>query len=299
MEGGGRDALLDRPVHRPFEDVIVIVVHPEDEAAVDHDAEAVQPAGHGGVVASEILAFVAQREVARRERLEPDEQAAQPGFRGALDQIASEHGIDRRCALEQPPHSPHALEQRRRKPSVPEQMIVEEVEVPAGQSIDLGERIVYALRVERASALEEGVLVAEVAMLRTSARDDDRVRDEIGAATDQVAPDRRQPFQRPAGSRDVSGSRATGSEVLEELRKNLFARAEEDCVGVRGGLVREGGDVQAAEGNEDALRPVVIGQRIGAARAGDVDLNRDEVRRDLDVSTRSTCSSTMVASSSG
>ena len=36
--------------------------------------------------------------------------------------------------------------------------------------------------------------------------------------------------------------------------------------------------MQAAEGNEDALRPVVIRQRIGAPRAGDVDLNRDEVR---------------------
>ena len=34
---------------------------------------------------------------------------------------------------------------------------------------DLGERVVHALRVERSSAGEEGVLVAEVAMLRASA----------------------------------------------------------------------------------------------------------------------------------
>ena len=56
---------------------LVIVVHPEDEAAVDHDAEVVQTPGDGGVVAPEVLALVALDEIARGKRLEADEQAAQ------------------------------------------------------------------------------------------------------------------------------------------------------------------------------------------------------------------------------
>ena len=95
------------------EHVLVVLVHAEDEAAVDHDAEAVQPVGDGGVVAAEVLALVAAREIAGRERLEADEQAAQPGFGGALDQVAAQDRVDRRRALEQTAHAAHALEQRR------------------------------------------------------------------------------------------------------------------------------------------------------------------------------------------
>jgi len=48
-------------------------------------------------------------------------------------------------------------------------MVVEKIEVTAGQPCDLGERLVYPLRVERSATSEEGVLVAEVAVVRTAA----------------------------------------------------------------------------------------------------------------------------------
>ena len=67
------------------------------------------------------------------------------------------------------------VEQRRREAAVAEQMVVEEIEMTAWQPLDLGQRIVHALGVERTAAFEEGVLVAEVAVLRTPAGDDDRV----------------------------------------------------------------------------------------------------------------------------
>ena len=38
-----RQTVLDSPFDRPLEDRLVIVIHTEDEAAVDHDAEVVQP----------------------------------------------------------------------------------------------------------------------------------------------------------------------------------------------------------------------------------------------------------------
>ena len=87
---------------------------------------------------------------------------------------------------------------------IAEQVIVEEVEMAARQPIDLGERVVDALRVEGLAALEERVLVAEVAVLRAAARDDDRVGHEIRAAADQVAADRRHPIERAARRRDVA-----------------------------------------------------------------------------------------------
>ena len=46
-------------------------------------------------------------------------------------------------------------------------------------AVDLGERVVDALGVERSATLEERVLVAEVAVLRAAARDDDGVGHEI------------------------------------------------------------------------------------------------------------------------
>ena len=119
------------------------------------------------------------------ERLEPDEEAAQPGLRGALDQIAAQDRIDGRRALEEPVHPAHAVEQRAREAPVAEQMVVEEIEMASGQPRDFGERVVHALGVERSAAGEERVLVAEVAVLRAAARDDDGVGHEVAAAADR------------------------------------------------------------------------------------------------------------------
>jgi hypothetical protein len=47
-------------------------------------------------------------------------------------------------------------------------MIVEEVQMTPRQSIDLGERRIDLLRVERSTALEERLLVTELADVRAS-----------------------------------------------------------------------------------------------------------------------------------
>ena len=61
------------------------------------------------------------------------------------------------------------VEQRGGEAAIAEQVIVEEVEMAAGQPRDLRERVVHPLRVERSPAFEERVLVAEVAVLRAAA----------------------------------------------------------------------------------------------------------------------------------
>ena len=143
----------------------------EDEAAVDHDAEPSQAADRLGVVAPRFCRLPRRLETARVERLEPDEQAAQAGRRGPLEEVRVQDGLHRGRPLEDAPHAAHPLEEFGREAGVREEMVVEEIEVTAGKRVDLGERLVHALRVERAPAGEEAVLVAEVAVVRAAARD--------------------------------------------------------------------------------------------------------------------------------
>ncbi len=161
---------------------------------------------HGGrIVATQVLKLVLLHEVLVSQRLESDEQAAQTGVDGALEQVREQHGVDGPRRLPQSAHSAHAVEERGRKAAIAEEVIVEEIEVPAWQSIDLRQRSVDGLGVEGLSACEERFLVAEVADVRASPRHDDRIRHEIQVTLDQVASDRRQPFQRSdLGSIDSS-----------------------------------------------------------------------------------------------
>jgi hypothetical protein len=157
-------------------------------------------------------------------------------------------------------------------------VIVEEVQMAARQSGNLRQRSVDTLRVKRAPAGEERVLVAEIAVHRASASDDDRVRNEIEAPLDQIAADGRNLIQRSAGGRLIHAARMTAAEVLEKLRERLLTRAEEDGVRVMGRLLREGSHVQSTERDESTPRAIRVGQPIRAIRVGDVDLNDDEVR---------------------
>ena len=83
--------------------------------------------------------------------------------------------------------------------AVAEEMVIEKVEMASRQAVDFGESFVDTLRVETSAALKERVLVAEVAVLRTAARDDDGIGNEIRGATDEVAANRRNAFERATG----------------------------------------------------------------------------------------------------
>ena len=55
MEGRRLDAVPHGPLHGSLEDRLVVGVHAEHEAAVDHHAEAVEALDGGGVVPSQVL----------------------------------------------------------------------------------------------------------------------------------------------------------------------------------------------------------------------------------------------------
>ena len=283
MKGRRGDAVLDGPIHGPLKHVLVIVVHPEDEAAVDHDPQVMEPIRHGRIVAAQVLALVAADEIAGCEGLEPDEQAAKPGGRGPLDQIAAQHGVDGRRPLEEPVHPAHAVEERPAEALVAEQMVVEEIEVASGQPRDFGERVVHPLRVERAPAGEEGILVAEIAVLRAPARDHDGIGNQIAPTVDQIAAHRGQAVQCPPRSRPVYFLRMAGAKLREKLGKRLFRGAEEYRVRVRRRFLGQRRHVQPAHRHECAPGPVVVGDAIGAIGVRDVGLDEHEIRPVVEV----------------
>ena len=211
------------------------------------------------------------------ERLEADEQAAEAGLHRTFEQIGREHRVDRACGLPEPAHAAHPVEECRRKAAVAEQVVVQEVEMAARQPLDFRQRGVDGLRVERSAALEERLLVAEVADVRTPARDDDRVRDQVETPLDQIAAHR---AARPPACVSSSGRRvrACRAEVGEKARPRVLAGTEKDRVGVRAPLRRAATSRADRQGPRTHRAAVVIGDAIRAAGRRDVDLNDHQIR---------------------
>ena len=58
MEGGCLDSLLDRPFYGPIEYCLIIIVHAEDKAGIDHHAQVVKSLNSQVVVPVQVLNFV-------------------------------------------------------------------------------------------------------------------------------------------------------------------------------------------------------------------------------------------------
>src|SRR5882724_3958925 len=195
MKGCCGDPAINGPIYRAPEHVFTVIIHAKDKAAIDHDAERVQAVCHLLVVTAQILSLVASLEVLRCKRLKPHEDAAQSRLRGTLDQVAAQNGIHGCCALKQPLHALHAIKQRFPKTPITEQMIVKEIEMTSGQPLDLSQRIIHSLCVESSATLKECVFIAEITMLRTSARHDNGIRHQIIRSPNEIAANWRNTLQ--------------------------------------------------------------------------------------------------------
>ena len=229
--------VLDRPLDRPLEHRLVVAVHAEDEAAVDHHAAG--RAGDGSPARSRGAGSDTCRCSTRFvgvERFEPDEEAAQARVHGLLEQTGREHGVDRAGGLPETAHAAHAVEQRRGEAAVAEQVIVEKVEMTAGQPLDLGERRVDGLRVERLARPRRTPPCS-----RSRRRAGSRATRRSSSGTRysrRLIRSRRiggKPVERPE-SRLIDARRQPRAEVGEEPRPRVFAGTEEDRVGVRRAL---------------------------------------------------------------
>src|SRR5690242_3668509 len=74
MEGCCLDTLSNGPLDGSIKYAFVVLVHAENEARVDHDAEVMQAADRSGVVAIEVLEFALLAQVRGAERLESNEE---------------------------------------------------------------------------------------------------------------------------------------------------------------------------------------------------------------------------------
>ena len=161
VESGRGDSNLDGPVYSPSEDVRVISVQTEYEAAVNHDAEAVEPADYVTVTAAEVLPLPGAFEAPVGKSLKPNEQASQTGGGGLFDQIVAQDRVDRCGSLKNAAHSSHAAEEIAREPGIPQEMIVQKVEMPPRQTGNFGQRIVHELSVVGAPSREETIRMAQ------------------------------------------------------------------------------------------------------------------------------------------
>src|SRR6187399_121328 len=124
VERRRRNTALHCPVDGTREDIAIVSVKTEDEAAVDHDPEVVESASDSLIVAAEILALVGVLQTARREALEADEEAAQSGGSGFFDHVVPQDRVDGGGCLKDPSHSAHAAKQLPGETHVAEQMVV-------------------------------------------------------------------------------------------------------------------------------------------------------------------------------
>src|SRR5205807_8155638 len=167
----------------------------KDEATVDHDPKAVESANDFAVIPAEVLALARAFQATARKRFETYEETSQTGGCRFFDQIVAQDRIDSGGALKDAAHPLHAAEQLAREPGISEKMIVEKIKMPARKARNLGQGIVHDLRVERAPAGEEPVLVAEGAMMRAASRNDNRVRHKVSMSLNEIASYRRKAFQ--------------------------------------------------------------------------------------------------------
>src|SRR5205807_6025548 len=114
-----------------------------------------------------------------------------------FNQVIAQDRIDRRGTLKHSIHSTHPAKQLAREARLSEEMIVEKIQMPSRQPRDFCQRVIDKLRIESASALEERVFVTEGAVVRAAARNDDRVRNQVGMSLNQITANRRDSFQSP------------------------------------------------------------------------------------------------------
>src|SRR5262249_48508969 len=229
VKGSRCDPSLDGPVYGAGEDVAVVSVQAEDEAAVDHDAEAIEPAHHLAVATAEVLALASAFEAAAGKRFEPDEQAPQSCGCRFFDQIIAQDRVDRCGCLKHAAHPLHAAEQISHEPGIPEKVIVQEVEVSAGKAGNFGKCVVHELGVKRAPTREECVLVAEGAVVWATSRYDNRVGHQVAVSLNEIPTYWRQSFQCTHRG-FVAAFWCPRRKVSQELGECVLSRSDEDRV---------------------------------------------------------------------
>ncbi len=131
MERCGLDAARHGPVHGALKHIGAVCIEAEDEASVHHHAEFVATP-NGVVIASRKVLSLCMKEVLWIEGFEADKHTAHACLCGTFDQVSLQDRGDGACALENATHAAHAVEEGGGEATVPEEVVVEEIEMPPG-----------------------------------------------------------------------------------------------------------------------------------------------------------------------
>ena len=113
--------------------------------------------------------------------------------------------------------------------------------------------------------------------MRTSARHHERIGHEVFLPFDEVAAHRWHVlYGAPSGH--IALLRMTFAEVVDKPRECLFARSQQDGVGMLRRLVGQRRDMKSAHGHIGALPTVVVGYLVGAVGVGHIHLDAYQVR---------------------
>src|SRR5262249_28492862 len=120
------------------------------------------------------------------------------------------------------------------------------------------EQLFRRIKLPNRSLESTWILIAEIAMLRTTSRHHDGVRHKIVLASDQITAHRRDPLQRGSCGRDIHAFGPRFAELLQEFRKCLFSRPQKNHISVNSGLVGEGSHMQHAKTDKNSLRSICL-----------------------------------------
>jgi hypothetical protein len=85
--------------------------------------------------------------------------------------------LDGPGGLPEPPHAAHAFKEGAGEPGIAEEMVIQKVQVASWQALNFSEGRIDLEGIERFSSFEEGFLVAKIADMRASPRDNEGVLD--------------------------------------------------------------------------------------------------------------------------
>src|ERR1700733_6474914 len=158
-------------------------------------------------------------------------------------------------------------------------MIVQKVQMAAGQPLYLGKRILHPLRIESTPSLIESVLITEIAMLGTAASHHDRVGNEVRRTANEIAADWWNTLQGAACRRGVDPPRFACTKVAEKVWKSLFSWAKKNAVRVHGCFPRYRRDMQSAKTDKCAPATILVCNLVRPISVGDVNLDNNQLRR--------------------
>src|SRR5437867_3505165 len=111
MERSSFDALRYGPIHGPSENRFVISIHAEHEAAIDHNAQFMQPSYGSAVVTMDVLHLPLVSQVADVRGFEAHKKTPQPAIHSLFQYPRLQHRIHSACSLPKPAHTAHAVEE--------------------------------------------------------------------------------------------------------------------------------------------------------------------------------------------